>query len=196
MRRKEISFMDHKLRIVYWNNIPAPYMVERFNALTDRGSIEFEAWFNDRIKPDRSWDVDEKSWRFRYRYMPTSRLLGRTLHWPLFLMFGRKPDVLVSLYAEPSFIVGWLLARMRGARTAFWCEVTMDRWVQRTKWKNAIKRFMFKRVDATLGFGEAGRQFAMQYGVPAERAMCLSHSIDVKHYMESSSSVASSITSS
>ena len=45
--------------VVYWNNIPSPYMVERFNALADRNPFEFEAWFNDRIESDRSWDVDE-----------------------------------------------------------------------------------------------------------------------------------------
>ncbi|AER56169.1 hypothetical protein DSC_07590 [Pseudoxanthomonas spadix BD-a59] len=54
--------------VVYWNNIPSPYMVERFNALADRNPFEFEAWFNDRIHSDRSWTVDEAAWRFRYRY--------------------------------------------------------------------------------------------------------------------------------
>ncbi len=53
-------------RVVYWNNIPSPYMVERFNAVADRGAFEFEAWFNDRIESDRSWNVDESSWRFRF----------------------------------------------------------------------------------------------------------------------------------
>ena len=33
--------------IVYWNNIPSPYMVARFNALVERNEIEFEAWFNE-----------------------------------------------------------------------------------------------------------------------------------------------------
>ena len=29
-----------KPRVVYWNNIPAPYMVDRFNALVDRGNVD------------------------------------------------------------------------------------------------------------------------------------------------------------
>ncbi|KEZ78801.1 group 1 glycosyl transferase [Salinisphaera hydrothermalis C41B8] len=157
-------------------------MVERFNALADRDAFDFEAWFNDRVEPDRSWTVDESTWRFRYRYVPSTRLAGRILHWP-WLVLGRRPDVLVSLYAEPSFLIGWALARLRGAKTAFWCQVTMDRWVTRKAWKNSVKKLVFPRVDATLGSGEQSRTFAMQFGTPADRAMCLPHSIDVTHYM-------------
>ena len=167
--------------VVYWNNIPAPYMVERFNALADRDAFEFEAWFNDRLEVDRSWEVSESAWRFRHRYLPTTRLLGRTQHWPLPLL-GRRPDVLVSLYAEPAFLAGWAVAKVRGSKTAFWCQVTMDRWVERKPWKNAIKRAVFPRVDATLGSGEESRAFAMRFGTPPDKAMCLPHSIDVVHY--------------
>jgi glycosyltransferase involved in cell wall biosynthesis len=173
------------LRVVYWNNIPAPYMVERFNALADRESMDFEAWFNDRIEQGRSWEVHEKTWRFKYRYLPTTRIGNRMLHWPLPLL-RQRPHLLVSLYAEPSFLAGWGIAKLRGVRTAFWCQVTMDRWVERKAWKNAIKRVIFPRVDATLGSGEDSRAFAMRFGTPAHKAMCLRHAIDVAHYMNGS----------
>ncbi len=171
--------------VVYWNNIPSPYMVERFNAVADRGTFEFEAWFNDRIETGRSWEVDESNWRFRYRYIPTTQLVGHMFHWP-FPVLGRKPDVLVSLYAEPVFLIGWLLARLRGSKTVFWCQVTMDRWVKRAAWKDAIKRLVFRKVDATLGSGEESRAFAMRYGTSPEKAICLPHSIDVMHYADGS----------
>lgn len=171
--------------VVYWNNIPAPYMVERFNALADRGGLDFEAWFNDRLEPDRSWDVNESTWRFRYRYLPSVGMAGRRWHWPTPLL-GQRPDILVSLYAEPSFLAGWVLARLRRVRTAFWCQVTMDRWVKRRWWKNAVKRAIFRRVDATLGSGEESREFAMRFGTAPEKALILVHSIDVQHYMHGS----------
>lgn len=161
--------------------MPAPYMVERFNAVAERGNLNFEAWFNDRIEPDRSWAVHEESWKFQYRYLTTTRWFGRTQHWPLPAV-TRRPDVLVSLYAEPSFLVGSMLARARGAKTAFWCQVTKDRWVDRKPWKNAIKKLVFPMVNATLGSGEESRSFAMQFGTPPTRAFCLPHAIDVAHY--------------
>lgn len=100
------------------------------------------------------------------------------------LAVARRPDVLVSLYAEPAFVAGWWAARERGVRTAFWCQKTFDAWVPRRAWKDALKREMFTRVDATLGGGEDSRAFAMQYGVPAERALLLRHVIDTRHYAE------------
>ena len=104
--------------VIYWNNIPAPYMVERFNALADRDAFEFEVWLNDRIEADRSWEVDEDSWRFRHHYLPSTCLFGRTQHWPLPVL-GRRPDVLVSLYAEPAFVASWHLRDCRGQKQSF-----------------------------------------------------------------------------
>ncbi len=175
------SMPRHIPFVVYWNNIPSPYMIERFNALAVREVFEFEAWFNDRLEPDRSWVVDESTWQFRYRYLPATRLLGRRLRWPLPLL-GHKPDVLVSLYAEPVFLFGWIIAKLRRVKTAYWCQVTMDQWVNRKRWKDAVKQKLFTRVDATLGSGEESRAFAMRFGTESSRAFCLPHSIDVAHY--------------
>jgi glycosyltransferase involved in cell wall biosynthesis len=177
--------LGQRAYVVYWNNIPSPYMVERFNAVADLDNLEFEAWFNGRIESDCSWEVVESQWRFRYRYLPTTRLLGQTQRWPVPVL-GRRADVIISLYAEPVFVGGWLLAKLRGCRTAFWCQVTMDRWVKRNWFKNGVKRLMFPHVDATLGHGEQSRRFAMQYGVPPSRALTLPHAIDVKHFREGS----------
>lgn len=169
--------------VVYWNNIPSPYMVERFNAIADRGEINFEAWFNDRVEPDRSWTVDESTWRFRYRYVPCTRFAGRVLHWP-WLVLGQRPDVLVSLYAEPSFLIGWTLARLRGSKTGFWTEVTFDRWTPRSKFKEALKRMIFPRVDAVVTVGFDGKSFAERYGASSDSIFFAPHVIDVEHYSQ------------
>lgn len=173
--------------VVYWNNIPSPYMVERFNALADRNPFEFEAWFNDRIHSDRSWTVDEAAWRFRHRYLPTTHLFGRTQHWPLPVL-GRRPDVLVSLYAQPSFLVGWALARLRRVKTGLWVEVTFDRWVKRTPVKEAIKRWLFPKVDAIVTVGNDGKGFAAKYRADVKRIFFAPHVIDVSHYQSGANS--------
>ena len=157
-------------------------MVERFNAVAERDNLDFEAWFNERREIDRSWEVDESKWIFRYHYLPCLRVGKHSLRFPLTILRRKRPDVLVSLYAEPVFLVGWTIARLRGVCTAFWCQVTMDRWVRRRAWKDAIKRIIFRRVDATFGSGEESRAFAMRYGISSERAGILRHSIDVAHF--------------
>lgn len=172
-------------RVVYWNNIPAPYMVDRFNALADRKNLDFQAWFNDRIEAERSWFVDETNWRFSYRYLPATRLFGRTFHWPL-PMLGKRPDVLISLYSRPSFVAGWSIARIRGVKTGFRVLKTFDRWVQRHPVKEAIKRLMFKGVDAVETPGEDGKRFAIRYGTPKERIYLATHTVDERFFRQGS----------
>jgi glycosyltransferase involved in cell wall biosynthesis len=167
-----------KPRVVYWNNIPSPYMVERFNCLSRRGIIAFEAWFSARSEPDRSWTVDEATWEFPYRYLPAVHLGDAQLAIPSGLVRGRVPDVLVSLHSGLPFLSGWAIARARGIRTAFWVTATYDSWVKRRRWKEAIKRIVFPRVDAILTTGEDGREFALRYGARADRVFTLPHFVD------------------
>jgi glycosyltransferase involved in cell wall biosynthesis len=165
-------------RVVYWNNIPAPYMVDRFNAVARRGNLEFEAWFSARSERDRSWDVDEPSWHFPYRYLPSVDRGMSALAFPTPLLRGRAPDVFVSLYAGAGFLAGSALARLRGARTAFWVEVTYDAWVQRRRWKEALKSRVLPRADGILTAGDDGRSFARRYGARDDRIHHVPHVID------------------
>jgi glycosyltransferase involved in cell wall biosynthesis len=141
-----------KPKVVYWNNMPSPYFVERLNAVADRGNVDVEGWFCERLEPDRSWTVDESAFRFRYRYLPGGTVslprLGRhRLNAPLPLIGRSRPDLLVSLYSEPTFLLGWWLARTAGVRTAFRVLPTYDAWIRRTSTKERMKHWAFSRVD-------------------------------------------------
>lgn len=168
--------------VVYWNNIPTPYLIDRFNAVADCGSLDFEAWFDHRDHPAYRWMLDESQWRFRYRYLPSIGVGNRRMTLPTPVFGFDLPDVLVSLYAQPSFLVGSTVAQMRGVRTAFWAQVTYDSWVARRQWKERVKRLAFSRVDGTLGSGQESRSFAMRYGTPPELAMTVPHVIDSDHF--------------
>jgi glycosyltransferase involved in cell wall biosynthesis len=167
--------------VVYWNSIPAPYMVDRFNAIAHRGNLEFEAWFNDPSEHDRSWKINESTWQFPFRYLPTVHLIGRRLHLPTPVL-QCKPDVLVSLYAAPVFVIGWSLAKLRGIRTCFRVLCTSDRWFARHPAKEALKRLMFQRVDAIETPGMDGKNYAMRYGSTADRIFLATHAIDLVHF--------------
>jgi glycosyltransferase involved in cell wall biosynthesis len=157
-------------------------MVERFNALSERCNLDFEAWFNERREPDRSWEVDETTWKFSYRYLPVLRFAGKSLRFPLPILERKCPDVLVSLYAEPVFLLGWTIARLRGAKTMFRVVLTFDRWVKRSEWKESLKRHIVSRVDGIETLGADGRDFAMKYGASENKIFFTTHSIDVEHY--------------
>jgi glycosyltransferase involved in cell wall biosynthesis len=169
-------------KVVYWNNIPAPYMVERFNALVRRDRFDFEAWFSSRTETDRSWKVDEREWEFRYRYLPRVKGARYSLTFPTPLFSARVPELLVSLYAAPSFLIGSRIAAARGVRTAYWVEVTFDALIQRRRWKEALKSAVFPRADAILTAGADGGDFARRYGASPGRTLIVPHVIDFGHY--------------
>jgi glycosyltransferase involved in cell wall biosynthesis len=174
------------IRVVYWNNIPAPYMVDRFNALVRRGNLDFEAWFSARTELDRSWKVEEFEWQFAFRYLPAVKVGHRPFTLPAAVLTSPVPDVFVSLYAAPSFLLGSALARLRGARTALWVEVTYDAWIRRRRWKEALKSRILPQADAILTAGEDGAAFARRYGAQSDRIFCVPHVIDAAHYMKGS----------
>jgi glycosyltransferase involved in cell wall biosynthesis len=171
-----------KPRVVYWNNIPAPYIVDRFNAVVRRGNLSFEAWFSGRKHSERSWIVNESDWMFPYRYLPALARGDRRFAFPTKLLSRRPPQLLVSLYADPEFVLGTSLARSRGVRTAFWTEITFDAWIRRRRWKETLKRGLFSRVDGVIVAGPDGRRFARRYGTPEMRIHHVGQSIDVGHF--------------
>jgi len=164
---------------VYWNGIPAPYIRDRFNAVADRGTIDFEAWFSARTATGRNWLVDEREWNFNHRFLPAAGVGRWRLALPVPLMGKHVPDLLVSLYDGPSFLVGWWLARRRGIRTVFWAERTFDSWIHRRRWKERLKRTLFPHVDGFITIGQDGLEFITQYGVAPERVHFTTNTIDV-----------------
>lgn len=166
--------------VVYWNNIPAPYMVDRFNALAQHCPFDFEVWFNDRTHSDRSWIVDESAWRFSYRYVPRLELGPLRFRLPGLLMRQKKPDLVVMLYAEPVFVLGWLLAKLRRVKVGFRVLKTFDAWVPRSKAKNLLKRLMFRSADVIETPGADGHEFAVRNGARADRVLKLTHTVNLE----------------
>jgi glycosyltransferase involved in cell wall biosynthesis len=164
--------------VVYWSNIPAPYMVERFNAVARRGNLDFEVWFSARTEHDRSWTVDESRWRFSFCYLPAFDRGAAAVALPTPLFRRPPPDLLVSLYAGVGYVAGSALAQLRGARTAFWVEVTYDAWVRRRRWKEVVKSHILSGADGILTAGSDGRAYARKYGARDDRIHVVPHVID------------------
>jgi glycosyltransferase involved in cell wall biosynthesis len=168
--------------LIYWTNIPAPYTVERLNSLAKRGNLTFEAWFAARIEHNRSWTVREEDWEFSYRYLPSVSVKTHHLALPLPLLRGVVPRLFLGLHADPSFLLSQLLLRRRGTRSVFWVTTTFDSWIRRRWWKEAMKRYVFPRIDAVLTTGGDGRAFAMRYGVDGRRIFVLPHFVDFEYF--------------
>jgi glycosyltransferase involved in cell wall biosynthesis len=167
-------------KVVYWNHSPTPYFVARFNAIARRGKLDFEAWFNDRREPIRSWDVDEREWLFPARYIPTRSLLGWSARVPVPELLASRPDLLVQEYDRAHLSAGFLAARALASRTAFRVLPNYDAWSERTWWRETAKQAVFRAVDAAKVPGPDGAALARRYGLPADRIATVTQSIDVE----------------
>ena len=181
MRRQE-DMHRTRPRVVYWDNIPAPYAVERYNTLADRGILDFSVWFARRTDSDRSWDVDESSWRFESAYVEDP---GRSLKSAT--EFTRRceaarPDLILSLYGERSFATGHLILKGLGFRTALLVLPTYDTWVRRAWWKEFGKRLLFHSADAAKVPGPDGHTYARRYGFTDDRIFEVRQSVSVGRY--------------
>jgi glycosyltransferase involved in cell wall biosynthesis len=171
-----------RIRVVYWNSIASPYMVDNFNAVARRGRVDLEVWFGARTESNRSWTVDESTWQFPFRYLPRVGFGWRRLSLPVQMLTARPPDLLVTSYWTPSFLVGLLVSWVRRWTTALWVEATFDAWVRRRRWKEAMKRAIFARVHGIMTPGPDGRAFAMRYGAPSDRIRLVRNAVDVPYY--------------
>jgi glycosyltransferase involved in cell wall biosynthesis len=170
---------NRRPRVVYWNHSPTPYFVDRFNAVVERGGLDFEAWFNDRREAIRSWEVDESRWRFPARYIPRRSTLGRRAPVPVAELRQTRPDLVVQEYDRSHLFAGFLAAERYAGRTAFRVLPNYDSWSERTWWREAGKRFAFHAVDAAKVPGEAGAELARRYGLPDERIHRVTQSVDL-----------------
>jgi len=173
---------DERSRVVYWFIQPTPYAIARFNAVADRGNIDFEAWFSEVRQVDRSWDVDETAWRFPARYVPSRSLFGLHLRVPVPELVETRPDVFITEYDRINLAAGALVARATAARLAFRVLPNFDATSHRTWWREASKHLLFRTVDGVKVPGPGGAGLASRYGVPAHRISVVTQSIDVAHY--------------
>ena len=172
---------QNRMKLVYWNNIPSPYMIERFNILADRGNVEFQAWFSERTEADRSWMVDESTWRFPYAYLGTG-LSG--LQSACEAMRRVRPDVLVSLYDRPEYVGAMSFAKSCGCRVAFHAMKTFDSWVRRRHLREAAKYVVFPHVDAFQVPGTDAARYVERYGARPESIWILPEPVNVARFSD------------
>lgn len=167
-------------RVVYWNNIPTPYVVARFNALHDMDCFDFEVWFTSPSEEGRSWEFDQSGWRFHYEFLPHVDTFGMRVAIPTRLLARKRPSLLVTLYAGPEYVAGIVAAKAGGSSVALWVESTESHeWIRRRAWKEALKRWLFQRVDAIYTTGPDGEAYSRRYAGRITPVVWVPHSTDV-----------------
>ncbi len=169
-----------KPHVLYWNNIPSPYMVERFNAISRRGNLDLAAVFSDRLERDRSWEVDESAWLFPHSYLKPHG--PSVLRVPVSQLCRPQPDVLVTLYENLSFAAGALLARQRGSKVVIHAMKVFDTWRRRRRHRELAKRLLFPRVHAFHVPGADAANYVESYGASPSWTFAFPEPVDVEHF--------------
>lgn len=172
--------------VVYWTHSPTPYFVERFNAVAERGDLRFEAWFNERRQSDRSWTVDESTWRFPARYIPRHRWLRPIGPVPFAELRDSRPDVLVQEYDRFHLSLGFAAGLSFAGRSVLRVLPNFDEWSRRTWWRELGKHAVLSSADAAKVPGADGRALAVRYGMPAARVIRVQQTVDVELYSSAS----------
>ena len=126
--------------LVYFNNYPAPYVIERLNALVENEYIDVEAWFLNRNSNKMGWiDGDKSSWKFKYKFYNG---------FPLFFTQNfKKPDLLISLYSSSIFLLNILFYKIFKTKIFLHTVKTFDTWNKRSLIKNILKKIIFNLVS-------------------------------------------------
>lgn len=171
--------------VVYWNNLPAPYMIDRWNAVARRGNLDLEVWLSARADSARSWNVDESTWEFPFQYLPSISVLHHRAAVPTQVLHTRA-DVMISLYAGPAYLVATAIGQRRGMKTGFWVEPTSDAWTKRYRWKESLKKWVFPRMDGLITTGPTGRSFCRRYGADDAHIFEAQYGVDVDYFAAAS----------
>jgi glycosyltransferase involved in cell wall biosynthesis len=171
------------MKVIYWNNIPSPYFVERLNRIAQRGTLSVEAWFSQRTEPDRSWLVDETSWEFQYAYLGTVPL--KAVINAVRLLRERRPDLLVCLYEKPEYVAVALAARLLGIPVVLHAMKTFDSQRPRRRRNEFAKRLLFSRVTGFHVPGLDAADYVKSYGARPRSIYSFPEPVDVASFTSS-----------
>jgi glycosyltransferase involved in cell wall biosynthesis len=157
-------------------------MVDRLNAWADDPRIDLEVWFNARHVANRDWRVDESQWRFRYRYLSARYWRGWWYGFPAPLLYGPRPDLMISFHSEPITILGLLICKLRGVPTAFMMEGPPDGYSPETPFKEWLKHRLFSTVEWVWNAGPQTQDYWLRYAKDLRKCLQIPHCIDVEHF--------------
>ncbi len=165
------------VRVAMVTNIPAPYRLPVYELLAATPGIELRVFFCSGREPDREWDLDPLRVPhvfLRERFLTWA---GRFIHtnpdvWPRLREFA--PEVVVTTGFNPTHLIAFALARLRGARHVAMTDGTADSEAALSAVHRWLRRVVYARSQAFVGAGEGSFALYRSFGV-ADRALFKSH---------------------
>ncbi len=161
------------LRVAMVTNIPAPYRLPMYELLGATPGLALKVFFCSGREPDRHWDLD--SLRVPHVFLRERFLnLGpnRYIHfngdvWQRLREFA--PDVVVTTGFNPTHLIAFVQAWLRGARHVAMTDGTADSEARLSALHRWARRWVYKRSAAFVGASEGSFDLYRQYGLQESR---------------------------
>lgn len=170
---KAVSRADSgsRLRVAMVTNIPAPYRLPVYEAVAADPQIEFKVFFCSGREPDREWDLGRTPFAHSFLGERFVSFRGRYIHfnhdvWKALDQFA--PDVVVTTGFNPTHLIAYAWARIRGAAHVAMTDGTLESEAILTPLHRWIRQHIYARSVAFIAASEGGMRLYRSYGVGAE----------------------------
>ena len=165
------------IRVAMVTNIPAPYRLPIYDLLADTPGIALKVFFCSGREPDRLWDLEQLRVPHVFLHERCLTWSGRYIHtnpdvWPRLREFA--PDVVITTGFNPTHLVAFAFARLRGARHIAMTDGTADSEASLSAVHRFLRRIVYARSQAFIGAGEGSMTLYRGFGV-AEPGLFKSH---------------------
>jgi glycosyltransferase involved in cell wall biosynthesis len=158
-----------RVRVAIVTNIPAPYRLPMYELLAAKQGIELTLFFCSGREPDRNWDLEnfsfpqvflrERLFNWHNRFIHANPDLWRAID-------SFRPDVVVTTGFNPTHLLAFLYARLRGLPHVAMTDGTLASESSLTFIHRWARRVVYRRTQAFVGASEGSFELYRQYGLP------------------------------
>jgi glycosyltransferase involved in cell wall biosynthesis len=172
------------MRLALLTEIPAPFRIPLWNALSALPGIELRILFLSERDPRRDYEVRPDEWLFDSRVLSGRDVVLR--HRWLVLSRGVRdelerfsPDlVLVGGWNQPALLQAARFSHRRGLPFALWVESTARDERPNSRLLEAVKGRLIRSADGFLVPGRAAAEYLRGFGVAPERIAVAPNAVD------------------
>ena len=156
-------------RVALVTNIPAPYRLPVYSLLAAQPGLDLRLIFCSERESDRAWDLDHISVPHMFLRERVFSWGGRFIHanadvWAALRAF--RPDVVITSAFNPTHLLAFAYARLRGARHVAMTDGTLASEAGLSSVHRWVRRQVYRRTEACVGASEGSLAIYRRYGVP------------------------------
>lgn len=164
-------------KVALVTNMPAPYRLPVFEMVAAAPEIELCVFFCSETEPDRKWKLKKGQYKQVFLREKFITYRGRFIHvnpdiWRRLDEF--KPDAVITTGFNPTYLIAYAYARLRGARHIAMTDGTFDSEKTLSAIHRRVRKVVYAGSRAFIGASDGAFALYRSYGIDS-RAIFKSH---------------------